>query len=143
MDRATSVAAIGRIGSSDRWVGLAPTAAGSYDLVIGDGELRRRAADVDTLLALAIAYFEDALDEPPDELAATHADIAAAIRHAAVMAKADRSRADELAEAVDAVDDGLGADVVISRLTRSMSPAAASDPVRYLLGIVDAVAEGD
>ena len=86
-------------------------------------------AELDDLLALAIAYFEEALAEPPEDLAATHADIGALVRHVGVRT-ADPSRAAAVQEAVDAIDDGLAADVVVSRLALCLSEA--EEPVARL-----------
>jgi hypothetical protein len=70
-------------------------------------------------VALAVLYFEDAVEPPPEELAATHGDIGAIVRHAAERVNgAARRRAFE--EAVDAIDDGLAADVVIGRLQHAL-----------------------
>jgi len=77
------------------------------------------AADADDLLALALAYFEESLDEPPDALAATHGDIGALVRHVAEHER-DAERRVLLEEAVDAVDDGLAADATIARLGRAL-----------------------
>ena len=125
--------AVGRLRPGGPWVGFAPTHDDGYALVVeGPGASGRSAADSDVLLALAVAYFEDALDAPPDELAATHADIASLVRHVAE-AEGDAARRRLLEEAVDAIDDGLAADVVIGRLTTGLSTAAAGDPVAWLL----------
>lgn len=125
--------AVGRLVSGGSWVGFAPTLDDGYALVVeGPGGSGRTAADADLLLALAVAYFEDALDAPPDDLAATHADIASLVRHVAE-AEADAPRRRLLDEAVDAIDDGLAADVVIARLTAALSAAAVADPVAWLL----------
>ena len=114
-------------------MGFAPTLDDGYALVVdGPGGSGRAAADADVLLALAVAYFEDALDAPPDELAATHADIASLVRHVAE-AEADAPRRRLLDEAVDAIDDGLAADVVIGRLSAALTVAASGDPVAWLL----------
>ena len=114
-------------------MGFAPTLDDGYALVVErPGASSRTAADSDLLLALAVAYFEDALVAPPDELAATHADIASLVRHLAE-AEGDAARRRLLEEAVDAIDDGLAADVVIGRLTTALSVAAAGDPVAWLL----------
>ncbi|MGZ8481097.1 MAG: hypothetical protein ACXWWO_01405 [Candidatus Limnocylindria bacterium] len=114
-------------------MGFAPTLDDGYALVIeGPAASGRSVAESDVLLALAVAYFEDALDAPPDELAATHADIASLVRHVAE-AEGDAGRRRLLEEAVDAIDDGLAADVVIGRLTMGLSTAAAGDPVAWLL----------
>lgn len=125
--------AVGRLGTGGPWVGFAPTLDDGYALVVeGPSGSGRSPADADLLLALAIAYFEDALDAPPDELAATHADIASLVRHVAG-AEVDAPRRRLLEEAVDAIDDGLAADVVIARLSVVLNADAAADPVAWLL----------
>ena len=125
--------AIGRIGPGGPWVGFAPTLDDGYALVVeGSGASRRADADADLLLAIAIGYFEDALDPPPDDLAATHADIGSLVRHLAE-AEADAARRRQLKEAVDAIDDGLAADAVIARLAAAMRSFTAGDPVGRLV----------
>jgi len=113
--------AVGRIGPDGPWVGFAPTIDDGYALVIGGlaGGVRRAAADADDLLALASAYFEETLDEAPEELAATLGDIGSLVRHVAEH-ESDPGRRRLLGEAVDAVDDGLAADVTIARLGRAL-----------------------
>lgn len=125
--------AVGRLGPRGPLVGFAPTLDDGYALVVeGRGRSGRAPADADLLLALAVAYFEDALDAPPDDLAATHADIASLVRHVAE-AEVDAPRRRLLEEAVDAIDDGLAADVVIARLSAALNAEAAGDPVAWLL----------
>jgi hypothetical protein len=115
--------AVGRVGVGGPWVGFAPTLEDGYALVVGvDDRSARSAADTDDLLALAITYFEDTLAGPPEELAATHGDIGALVRHVAEL-EADQARRRELREAVDAIDDGLAADVVVGRLVRCLGTA--------------------
>jgi hypothetical protein len=114
--------AVGRLEPDGPWVGFAPTIDDGYALVAGtdDGRVAQEPATPDDLIALAIAYFADELHEPPEALAATHGDIGAVVRHvAARVATADRSRL--LGEAVDAIDDGLAADVVVGRLSRCLT----------------------
>lgn len=126
--------AIGRLGADAPWVGFAPGLDDGYDIVIGprDGSTLTLAADPTALLALAIAYFEDALDEPPEELAATHGDIGALVRHLAEHEPSPPVRR-LLREAVDAIDDGLAADVVIGRLSSAFrAHDATSEPVELL-----------
>ena len=109
--------AVGRIGPDGPWVGFASTPDGGYALVVGTGARNvRSAAEADDLVSVAIAYFEEALDAAPDDLAATHADIGSLVRHLAAVERREEMRR-RLAEAVDAVDDGLAADVVVGRLT--------------------------
>jgi hypothetical protein len=113
--------AVGRIGPMGPWVGFAPTIEDRYALVVGGlpGGFRRVRADAADLLALASAYFEETLDEPPEELAATLGDIGSLVRHVAEH-ESDPGRRRLLGEAVDAVDDGLAADVTIARLGRAL-----------------------
>ncbi len=123
--------AVGRIAADGPWVGFAPTLDDGYALVFGEAGVgsRRASAGADDLISLAVAYFEDALVEPPEELAATHADIGALVRHVAEHETAgDRRRL--LNEAVDAVDDGLAADVVVARLNRCLRET--DDPLARL-----------
>ena len=113
--------AVGRLGGDGPWVGFAPTLDDAYAIVVvgPDGRSRSAPAEADDLVALAIAYFQDDLAEPPEELAATHGDIGALVRHLAEL-ESDPVRRRLLGEAVDAVDDGLAADVVVGRLGRCL-----------------------
>lgn len=123
--------AVGRLGPDGPWVGFAPTLDDGYALVVGDrsGSALRSSARPADLLCLAVAYFEESLADPPEDLAATHGDIGALVRHVAEH-ETDAERRRILDEAVDAVDDGLAADVVIARLGRALAPG--SDPVAHL-----------
>ena len=122
--------AVGRLEPEGRWIGFAPTLDDGYALVVGtdDGRVSQGPATPDDLIALAIAYFADELPEPAEELAATHGDIGAVVRHVAGVAGAERAR--QLGEAVDAIDDGLAADVVVGRLSRCLT--FDEDPVTRL-----------
>ena len=113
--------AVGRLAGDGPWVGFAPTLDDAYALVVArsDGRSRSAPAEADDLVALAIAYFQDDLAEPPEDLAATHGDIGALVRHLAEV-ESDPMRRRLLDEAVDAVDDGLAADVVVGRLGRCL-----------------------
>lgn len=125
------------------WVGFAPSPDGAYELVVGGrGGVRRAPADADLLLALAIVYFEEALDPPPDELAATHADIAELLRLLAA-SEPDQSRRRQLADAVDAVDDGLAPDAVISRVVTALRGTWVEDPVGRLVSRANELAGDD
>jgi hypothetical protein len=117
--------AVGRLGPDGPWVGFAPTLDDTYALVVGalPGGPRQVEAEPGDLLALAVLYFEESLDAPPDELAATHGDIGALVRHLAEHAP-DEAHRRLLAEAVDAVDDGLAADATIARLSRALGDGA-------------------
>jgi hypothetical protein len=122
---------VGRLGPDGPWLGFVPTIEDGYALVVAGppSGSRQAPASPDDLVALALAYFEESLDEPPEELAATHGDIAAIIRHAADRAPDGASRT-AFAAAVDAIDDGLAADVVIERLAKAFG--AGGDPVGHL-----------
>ena len=124
--------AVGRLGDSEDWIGFVPSFDDGYDLVLGRGDAvdRKAASDPDDVVALAAAYFEEALGEPPEGLAATHADIGVLIRHVASRAGSGE-RGVALQEAVDAIDDGLAADVVVSRLVRCL--VGSEEPVARLL----------
>jgi len=113
--------AVGRIGPDGPWVGFAPTLDDGYAFVVGGLAKGARRADAGAgdLLALASVYFEETLDEPPDELAATLGDIGSLVRHVAEH-ETDPEHRRILDEAVDAVDDGLAADVTIARLGRAL-----------------------
>lgn len=110
--------AVGRLGPDGPWIGFAPTVDDGYALVVGGRSPTRVTAAPEDLIALALAYFEDLLPEPPEELAATLGDIAGIVRHAAErISDPERRRAYD--EAVDAIDDGLAADVMVDRLARA------------------------
>jgi hypothetical protein len=129
------VRAIGRLEPDGVWVGFADE-AGGYRLVFGSptgavvadaatdpGE--RRAA----LVAAAIAFYLEALPDPPAELEATQADVA---RLVASLVTNATSAADAALgrEALDAIDDGLPSDAVALRL-QQLLPAGA-DPLEIL-----------
>jgi hypothetical protein len=122
--------AIGRLEPDGPWIGVAPTVDDGYALTLGaSGEGGQLTARPDDLAALALAWFEESLDEPPEALAATLGDVAAIVRHAAErVTDPEAHRAFDLA--VDAIDDGLAADVVIDRLARALGDGV--DAVEHL-----------
>jgi hypothetical protein len=130
--------AIGRIHEAGPWVGFQPT-PGGYRFVAGtpDG-VRSRETDADLLLALAIAYFEEAFPDPPPEVEATHADLSVLVRHVAAL-ESDPARRQLLNEAVDAIDDGLAGDAVANRLNaaRPGKPDEQADPVDLLVELAE------
>src|SRR5688500_16232820 len=103
---------VGRLDPDGPWIGFAPTLDDGYALTVRGGQRSDRwPADPIDLLAMAVLYFEDGVEAPPEDVAATHGDIGAIVRHAADrVVPAARAAT---AEAVDAIDDGLAADVVI------------------------------
>mgnify|MGYP006162025839 CR=1 FL=1 len=106
-------------------------------------QLRTAEADDDLLLALAIVYFEDVLEDPPPDIEATHADLSDLVR--AVAARADRpERRRLLDEAVDSIDDGLAVDEVIGRLStaRRGTGKEQADPLDLLRERVSALGAG-
>jgi hypothetical protein len=129
---------IGRLREAGPWLGFQPNPHG-YRFVAGtpDG-LRSRRADADVLLALAIAYFEEAFPDPPPELEATHADLSGLVRHVAEL-ESDPTRRRLLDEAVDAIDDGLAGDAVANRLNaaRPGKPDEQADPVDLLVQLAE------
>jgi hypothetical protein len=134
--------AIGRLGVDGPWVGFV-RADGSYRLAVGGdaGAIHTVTADDGLLLALAIAYFEDDLDDPPPDMEATHADLSDLVRSVAARATEPDARR-LLAEAVDAIDDGLAADEVIGRLVAAWRRTAKeqADPIDLLRERVAAAA---
>jgi hypothetical protein len=119
--------AVGRLDPDGPWIGFAPSLDDGYALTVAavaapGGAYRVPAAPHD-LIALAILYFEDAHADPPEELAATLGDIGAVVRHAAERVT-DTSTRRAYDEAVDAIDDGLAADVVLDRLARAFGDGA-------------------
>jgi hypothetical protein len=80
------------------------------------------------LAAAAAAYFLAALDDPPVELEATQADVAALVTTLATGTGSEHDAAAR--EALDAIDDGLPADAVALRLQRLLPPGA--DPLTIL-----------
>ena len=130
--------AIGRIRPDGPWIGF-QAMPGAYRLVAGaPAGTRARNADADQLLALAIAYFEEAFADAPAELEATHEDLSELVRHVASLEK-DPARKRLLAEAVDAIDDGLAGDAVANRLAaaRPGKSDEQADPVDLLVMLAE------
>lgn len=129
---ASAATAVGRLEPNGPWVGFVRGADGSYRLAFGDAPDAPEAATADDaphradLLAIAIAYFAEVFTDAPAELEATHRDIADLVRWLTATAP-DSGQARQLQEALDGVDDGLAADVIIARLTSAL---AAADPDR-------------
>jgi hypothetical protein len=143
---AASICAIGRLSPDGPWVGLRRAPSG-WSLVFGDPDgALRRARGVDPavarerLIAAAAAYFAESLTDPPPDLEATHADLADLLRWLAAAEASPRASA-RAAEALDAIDDGLAGDAVVSLLAgyaaeygnRSVKVEEQADPVDLLL----------
>jgi hypothetical protein len=124
--------AVGRLTPQGPWIGFQPAASG-YRFVVGlNGALRSSEADVDLLLALAIAYFTEALEAAPPEMEATQADLSALITDLAQRETDARVRS-LLGEALDAIDDGLAGDAVAGRRAAARRHGAeAIDPIELL-----------
>ncbi|MEO8511768.1 MAG: hypothetical protein ABI534_11085 [Chloroflexota bacterium] len=124
MERGPAVA-VGRLSAGGPWVGFAAD-EGGYALAFGEGSTERRGPSGATvrhdLLCAALVYFDDG-EAPPDELQATHGDVADLVRWLAATAPDDVTRPLLLA-ALDAIDDGLATDAVMLCL----EAAAASTP---------------
>jgi hypothetical protein len=132
------ICAIGRIRDGGPWVGFRPVADG-YQVLAGAGDvLRERRASSDEMLLLAIAYFEEAFDDPPQEVEASHEDLSALVRHLCAGAR-DPDRRRLLDEAVDAIDDGLPGDAVANRLSAARGGEAdeQADPVDLLVTLAE------
>jgi hypothetical protein len=130
--------AIGRTRQAGPWIGFQPAGAGYRFLAVFDDRVRSREADADVLLALAIAYFEEAFPDPPLEAEATQADLSGLVRHVAEQ-ESDPARRRLLNEAVDAIDDGLAGDAVANRLNaaRPRKAGEQADPVDLLVELAD------
>ena len=134
--------AIGRASPDGPWIGFAADPSGYRLVVAGAGGERSRPADTGVLLALAIAYFEEALEGAPADREATHADLSALVRHVAEHEAQPEMRV-ALAEAVDAIDDGLPGDAVANRLGVAWARTAGeqADPVDLLVKLSEEMLE--
>ena len=126
--------AVGRWEPDGPWIGFL-AGSDSFRLCVGaDDRLLSEEADADVLLSLAMAYFEEALGAAPPDLEATHADLSGLVRFVAAH-ETDPTRRVRLAEAIDAIDDGLAGDAVARLLgacRRGMTNEQA-DPVDLLV----------
>ena len=139
---AVAAAAVGVLTADAAWVGFAPDATGFRLAFVGTDagtqiSVAEGSARDAELLAVAVAYYEEALDAPPPEFEATQADLAGLVRWLAARAT-DPQRRSLLDEAVDAIVDGLAGDVIVARLTQA-SPMGTgetneqADPVDLLV----------
>ena len=134
------MAAVGRLHPDDSWVGFVADGAGfhlacsrhvgSMAVSTSQGSSRLR-----ELVAVAVLYFEEALDPPPPDLEATQADLAELMGWMA--SQTDGGMSALLREALDAIDDGLAGDSVVARLSEvraGIGPKAdeQADPIDLL-----------
>jgi hypothetical protein len=116
--------AVGRLAGSERWVGFVEAGDG-FQLAFGraDGSHRRSrstgSARRRELLATAAAHYGEALDPPPPEIEATQADLGDLVRWL-LASEDDARRRVQLTSVVDAIDDGLAGEVVLSRLSEAL-----------------------
>ncbi len=133
-----SILAVGRLATDGPWVGLRRS-ADRWDLVFGDPdgsvapELPTGKPDRPALVAAAIAYFSEALADPPPAYEATQADLAGLIGWLAET-EPDPQAAARLRDALEAVDDGLPGDVVASRLV-AVKANEQIDPIDLLVHV--------
>ncbi|MDP9269465.1 MAG: hypothetical protein M3P14_00545 [Chloroflexota bacterium] len=144
----SAAVAVGLLGPDGPWAGFV-SQEGGFRLAFGgpDGAVwtsrEEGAARRTELLAVAMAYYEEALDAPPTELEATQADLAQLARWLSSR-EVDPLRRALLREAVDAIDDGLAGDVVIARLSRAVTDDPPdtdeqADPVDLLVSRFEAL----
>jgi hypothetical protein len=116
--------AVGRLSGRSSWVGFVETDDG-FHLVVGGphGSLRHSLSTGSArrleLLAAAAAHYAEALDPPPPGLEATQADLGDLVRWLGAV-EGERKRRAQLAAVVDAIDDGLAGEVVLSRLSAAI-----------------------
>lgn len=134
--------AVGLLASEGAWAGFAHD-EGGFRLAFGEADGGTRTSDAegssreDELLAVAVAYYEEALDAPPPEIEATQADLADLVRW--LRARTEEPGRRSLFElAVDAIDDGLAGDVIVARLNEAAGAGAdqtneQADPVDLLV----------
>ncbi len=124
---------VGRLAGRSSWVGFVETDDG-FHLVVGGphGFLRHSVSTGSArrleLLAAAAAHYAEALDPPPPGLEATQADLSDLVRWL-VAVEGERERRTRLAAVVDAIDDGLAGEVVLSRLTEAISDEIKGEQV--------------
>jgi hypothetical protein len=115
------------------WIGFAFRGDACHIVLGGAEAIHDAQADVDLLLALAIAHFAQAFEQAPPDLEATQSDLSALLRYL-IRAEPDLGRQALLREALDAIDDGLAGDAVAGHLASARSPGRDRiDPVELLV----------
>jgi len=133
---------IGRFEPNGAWIGFDHPGATYRFIVVHGGQTIAASADADLLIALAIAHYTEALGGGPPDLEATPADLSALVRDLIQEASSPGQRA-LLAEALDAIDDGLAGDAVASRLAAArIAGNAQADPVELLLARAEELLRG-
>jgi hypothetical protein len=125
------------------WLGFRRLPNG-YDLAVGRASVVSfGGADANELLALAIIYFEESLDDAPVELAATQEDLADLVRWLLAVSTS-AARRPLLQESLDAIDDGLPGEVVASRLDAARETTSEqADPIDLLVQRANELLEAD
>jgi hypothetical protein len=137
-----SARAIGRLEADGPWIGFGYRAAECRFVVGAGDEVRDGGADQDLLLALAIAYFAEAVEGAPPDLEATQSDLSGLVRQL-IHAEPDPARRALLSEAIDAIDDGLAGDAVATKLEAARATGhGAVDPVELLSRMAREVVAG-
>ncbi|MEP7041406.1 MAG: hypothetical protein ABI864_07495 [Chloroflexota bacterium] len=127
-----AIRAVGRLVAGGPWVGFGYRAAAARLVVQAGTGFSDQPADREVVLALAIAYFTEACDGAPPDLEATQSDLSAWVRQL-LPGEADPERRARIAEAIDAIDDGLAGDAVAEKLEAARSfRAEVIDPVDLL-----------
>lgn len=114
--------AVGRLNPNGPWVGFLADVDGFHLATSRPGELvavstSSGATRLGELLAVAMVYFEEALEAPPPEMEATQADLAELMRWMAN--QTDGGVRGLMRGALDAIDDGLAGDAVVVRLSEA------------------------
>jgi hypothetical protein len=125
--------AVGRLSGRSSWVGFVETDDG-FHLVVGGphGSMRHSMSTGSArrleLLAAAAAHYAEALDPPPPGLEATQADLGDLVRWL-VAVEGETKRREQLGAVVDAIDDGLAGEVVLSRLSEAIRDETKKEQV--------------
>jgi len=128
--------AIGLLTDS-RAIGFVPSAGGYLvGVTDSDGPLRAAAAEPSVLIALAVAWFTEALPPDPGDRAAAQEDLARLVGWLRDMAT-DEGQRTALALAADAIDDGQAGDVVGGCLAEALASPPGSDPLEIIRAFAD------
>jgi hypothetical protein len=117
-----------------RAIGFVPS-DGGYLVGISDRDRPPRTAEAEpaVFVALALAWFTEALPPDPGDLAAAQDDLAALVGWLRDSVTDDGQRR-ALLLAADAIDDGQAGDVVAGHLFGALEAPAGSDPLDVIRG---------